>query len=191
MHNDDISKEFYDAVERAAKDVARTWPLLDWEDLRQEMWVFLLERPNQLAERMADENPGPKLRKIAKQVATEGNSAYEFFSGQYEYGTDEVRGLLEMGVIVRPEETTLIESTDLSSGMLALRSFNKNHFDVIVNKYVHGIDPTHRKDVTRAIDSLTVLMNRVNLTNRYADHQGPGARKAVSNYDAIRATSDD
>lgn len=177
MTHEQIPKEFYEAVDQAARNAGRKWPTLDWEDIRQDVWVYLLERPNQLAKLTAEEDPGTELRRVAGQQAAMSADVYEFFSGQYEYGTDEVRVLLEMGLITDREAATLSESTDLSTGMLMLKDKNKAMFDLIVDKYVHGIDQPDRKAVTRAVDALTVLMNRVNTSTRYTDHQGPGARK--------------
>jgi hypothetical protein len=177
MMHEQIPKEFYDAVDQAARNAGRKWPTLDWEDIRQDVWVYLLERPNQLAKLTAEEDPGTELRRVAGQQAAMSADVYEFFSGQYEYGTDEVRALLEMGLITNREAATLSESTDLSTGMLMLKDKNKRMFDIIVDKYVHDKDPSRRADVTDAIDKLTVLMNRANTSTRYTDHQGPGARK--------------
>lgn len=177
MTHEQIPKEFYDAVEQAARGAGRKWPTLDWEDIRQDVWVYLLERPNQLEKLVAEEDPSTELRRVAGQQAAMSADVYEFFSGQYEYGTDEVRTLLEMGLITNQEAATLSESTDLSTGMLMLKDKNKSHFDTIVQKYVHGDEPKFRVEVTRAIDTLTTLMNRVNTSTRYTDHQGPGARK--------------
>jgi hypothetical protein len=178
MAHEHIPKEFYDAVETAARGSARKWPTLDWEDVRQDVWVYLLENTPEMEKLLKEEDPSTQLRRISGQRAAMAADVYEFFSGQYEYGTDEVRTLLEMGLITNQEAATLTESTDLSTGMLMLQSSNRSYFDLIVNKYVHGVEPTHRKDITRSIDSLTVLMNRVNTSSRYTDHQGPGARKS-------------
>lgn len=177
MAHEHIPKEFYDAVETAARGSARKWPTLDWEDVRQDVWVYLMERPNQLEKLAEEEDPSTQLRKIAGQQAAMSADVYEFFSGQYEYGTDEVRALLEMGLITNQEAATLTESTDLSTGMLMLQGKNQNQFNNIVDRFVHGI-MVDTKETTRAIDSLTVLMNRVNTSSRYTDHQGPGARKS-------------
>lgn len=176
MHNDDIPKEFYDAVDTAARGSARKWPTLDWEDVRQDVWVYLLENLPELTKLLKEEDPSTQLRRIAGQRAAMAADVYEFFSGQYEYGTDEVRALLEMGLITNKEVATLTESTDLSTGMLMLKSSNKKMFDVVVNKYVRGIEPNRRADTSDAIDKLTVLMNRANTSSRYTEHQGPGAR---------------
>lgn len=178
MAHEHIPKEFYDAVETAARGSARKWPTLDWEDVRQDVWVYLLERPNQLEKLTEEEDPSTQLRKIAGQQAAMAADVYEFFSGQYEYGTDEVRVLLEMGLITNREAATLTESTDLSTGMLMLQSSNKRMFETIVDKFVRGIEPNRRADTSDAIDKLTVLMNRANTSSRYTDHQGPGARKS-------------
>ena len=177
MMHEHIPKEFYDAVEQAAKGVGRKWPTLDWEDIRQDVWVYLLENKPEYAKLLKEEDPSTQLRRIAGQRAAMAADVYEFFSGQYDYGTDEVRTLLEMGLITNREAATLSESTDLSTGMLMLKDKNKKMFDVLVNKYVKGVEPVRRADTTDAIDKLTVLMNRCNTSKRYTDHQGPGARK--------------
>lgn len=180
MEHDKIPKEFYDAVDAAARGAGRKWPTLDWEDIRQDMWVYLLENLPELDKLVKEEDPSTQLRRVAGQRAAMAADVYEFFSGQYEYGTDEVRALLEMGLIINREAATLTESTDLSTGMLMLKDKNKTYFDAIVSRFVHGItgDNTEVKTVTRAIESLTVLMNRVNTSTRYSGHEGPGARKA-------------
>lgn len=177
MMHEQIPKEFYDAVETAARGAGRKWPTLDWEDVRQDVWVYLLENPSEHTKLLSEEDPSTQLRRIAGQRAAMAADLYEFFSGQYEYGTDEVRTLLEMGLITNREAATLSESTDLSTGMLMLQSSNRSYFDLIVNKYVHGMEPKFRVEITRAIDSLTVLMNRCNTSARYTEHEGPGARK--------------
>lgn len=180
MMHEHIPKEFYDAVETAAKGASRKWPTLDWEDIRQDVWVYLLENKPEYTKLLKEEDPSTQLRRIAGQRAAMAADVYEFFSGQYEYGTDEVRTLLEMGLITNREAATLSESTDLSTGMLMLRESNKNYFDAIVEKYVHGADQeeSRARATRRAVDALTVLMNRVNTSSRYTDHQGPGARKS-------------
>lgn len=177
MMHEHIPKEFYDAVETAARGAARKWPTLDWEDVRQDVWVYLLERPNQLSNFLAEEDPSTELRRVAGQQAAMAADVYEFFSGQYEYGTDEVRTLLEMGLITNREAATLSESADLSTGMLMLKDKNKNQFNNLVDRFVRGI-MVDTKETTRSIDALTILMNRVNTSNRYTDHQGPAARKS-------------
>lgn len=177
MTHEEIPKEFYDAVEQAARGAGRKWPTLDWEDIRQDVWVYLLERPNQLEKLVAEEDPSTELRRVAGQQAAMSADVYEFFSGQYEYGTDEVRTLLEMGLITNREAATLSESTDLSTGMLMLKDKNRAYFDTIVDKYVHDKYEGHPQVLARSVDALTVLMNRVNTSTRYTDHQGPGARK--------------
>lgn len=179
MH-EHIPKVFYTKVDRAARDIAGKWPQTTWEDLRQDMWVHLLERPNQLEQLVAAENPRDQLKKVAQQSANRVHSAYELFSGQYQYGADEVKELLEMGVITNPEETTLVESTDLATAMLMLKESNRNYFDAIVDKYVHNKPVLDRNLVSRGVIKTSEFMNRVNKSNRYVDHQGPGARQAIS-----------
>jgi hypothetical protein len=189
MTHENIPKEFYDRVDRAARDIAIKWPLSDWEDIRQDIWVWLLENPNQLAKYLEMENPRSELKKVGQQAASREHATYELFSGQYEYGIDETRELLEMGVITDSEATTLVESTDLSSGMLLLKDSNMNYFNTIVDKYVHFKEIEDRKLVSRAVEKLATHMNQANKSNRYVDHQGPGARTGMSNYETHLSTS--
>lgn len=181
----EISEEFYAHVDKVAKSTSYKWTDLDWEDIRQDMWVWLMENPTQLEQYQEDtyDDRDKKLRRVGTQVAVAEVHGYEQYSGQYIYGTDEVRGLLREGVVLKSDAGTLTERTDLSLAMLELKDTNPSYFEVIVDNYVHEktLTNTERVRLTRARDKLTLLMNKIHNLREWTYHSGPGARKVMSN----------
>lgn len=188
----EITEGLYVHVEKVAKSTAYKWTDLDWEDIRQDMWVHFLERPNEMDRILEDdyETRDKKLRKVGSQVAVAEVHGYEQYSGQYIYGTDEVRGLLRAGVVLKSDAGTSTERTDLSLAMLELKDTNPSYFEVIVDNYVHEkiLSNTERVRLTRARDKLTLLMNKIHNLREWTYHSGPGARQVHSNGRAIWIT---
>jgi DNA-directed RNA polymerase specialized sigma24 family protein len=182
----EITEEFREKVDKAAKSVAGRDNLVEWEDLSQDIWVWLLENPNQYQKYTEMEDPYRYLTKIARQQKYKQDSSLEHFSGNYTYNPPEVRGLLsEYLVDVTLERVS--EHVDLVEGMLMLRSTNASYFKILVDKYVNGVDPANASAATRATDKLTKLMNQVNRAARYS-HEGIGTRRVVSNATATAWT---
>lgn len=189
----EISQEFYDKVDKVAKSTSYKWEDLDWEDIRQDMWVHLLERPNQFDIILEDDwdTVDKKLRRIGTQVAVEEIHGYQQYSGQYVYGKDEVRQFLERGRFFKTDDMeTATERADMSLAMLELKDTNPSYFDVIVDKYVHHEEVKDNKAVTlfRALDKLTLLMNQIHNFNEYTYEDGPGARQVFSNSTSVAIT---
>lgn len=188
----EISEEFYQKVDKVAKSTAYKWEDLDWEDIRQDMWVWMLENPNEYNKLMEDDwdTRDKKLRKIGSQVAVAEVHGYEQYSGQYIYGTDEVRGLLRAGVVLKSDAGTLTERMDLSLAMMELKDSNISYFNIIVDKYVHEkeLNNSQRVVLSRANDKLTLLMNQIHNIREYTYHSGPGARQALSNSTSVAIT---
>lgn len=180
MHNDDIPEDFYRAVERAARNTAEKWPLEEWEDLRQDVWMLLLEKPNTLEKCLAADNPAPMLSRIAGQIAVENQLKRDLFQGKNAYTPVQVRSMLTAGVLKDYNVVTVSESHDLSYGMLDLKKTNDDYFQVLVTKFKKDAVVADTKKVTRAIDKLTDLMN-ITVLRAPKYHDGPGARKAMSN----------
>lgn len=188
----EISQEFYDRVDKIAKSTSYRWEDLDWEDIRQDMWVHLFERREQLRLIMedADDTRDKKLRKIATQCAVAEIHGYEQYSGQYVYGTDEVRGMLRQGVAFKEDAGTFSERMDLSLAMLELKDTNPSYFNVLVDKYVHELELNNKQRVTlsRANEKLTLVMNQIHNLREFTYHSGPGARQALSNSTSVAIT---
>jgi hypothetical protein len=188
----EISEEFYAHVDKVAKSTSYRWADLDWEDIRQDMWVWLLENPVQLEQYQKDdyETRDRKLRRVATQVAVAEIHGYEQWSGQYVYGTDEIRGLLRAGVVLKTDAGTLTERMDLSLAMMDLKQSNPSYFNVIVDKYVHELEltDTQQKTLLRGVNKLTLLMNQIHNVREYTYHSGPGARQVLSNSTSVAIT---
>lgn len=191
----DIDLEFYEHVDRVARSTGYRWEDLDWEDIRQDVWVYLLENPNELNTLMVDDpdTRDKKLRRICSQRAVAEMYSYELSSGHYIYGTDEVREMLKQQISLKQEFEMLEERTDLALGMLELKQDNPSYFDVIVEKYFQDEeqDNTRRKTLTRGIEKLTQLMNQNHNAREYGYDDGPGSRTVLSNSTSQAITNRD
>jgi hypothetical protein len=177
-----ITEEFREKVNKAAKSVAGRNGTVEWEDLSQDIWVRLLEDTKYYNTLCEQEDPFQSLKRLAKQEIYKQNSALEHFSGNYTYTSGEVRVLLDQYLIdVTLERVS--EHVDLVEGLLLLKDQNKNRFNVLINKWVHGVEG-HTQRTVEAVDSLVKNMNQVNKAARYS-YEGPGSRKALSNSQAI------
>jgi hypothetical protein len=188
----DISEEFYLKVDKVAKSTSYKWDDLDWEDIRQDIWVHLFERPNQLELILQDEwdTVDKKLRKIGSQVAVAEIHGYEQYSGQYVYGKDEVKAMLSGGMLVKDDMGTATERTDLMLALLELKDVNPSYFEVLIDNYVHDKSMTDAqfKRISRALVKLTLIMNQIHNVREFTYHSGPGARRVLSNSTSVAIT---
>lgn len=180
MNNNDIPEDFYRAVERAARNTAEKWPLEEWEDLSQDTWVRLLEKPNTLDKCLESETPAPMLSRICGQIATENQLKRNLFQGKNPYNPVQVRSMLDSGILKDYNVATVSESHDLSYGMLDLKKANDSYFQILILKYKSDAVVEEKMKVTRAIDKLTDLMN-ITVLKAPKYYEGPGSRRAVSN----------
>lgn len=192
-------------VKTAAKTTAREWPgTIDEQDAEQEIWLELLdsgqktidiitgmERPNRVA----------TLSHYGHRIAARYRDDYEVFSGNYTYGTKQVRRLLESDALAdvdpgfwtlpetelkkldRPDEVSVTEHMDLLVGMQRLVKKNANYADILVQAFMRN-EPSHtyRVELTRAVDALTVEMNRSNSAQRFDHRNGGRGRGTVSGH---------
>ncbi len=202
-------------IAKAARSVAREWAdVIDAEDAEQEIWLRILESSNGYLEEVAglDQNARIELaRMIGHQVAMKYRNDYEYFNGNYYYGTEEVRELLahasllnetEEGMqpwempesvirqIIRPESETVSEMVDLAQGLEKLSNRNPRYVDILLARYkdhapIHG----HSEELTRAVDALTREMNNARRSLRAQYQDGPGTRKVMLNSAAQGITS--
>lgn len=182
------------AIKKAVKSVGGSWPYLELDDLEQDVWVFLLERPNVMAELEGPISSGErhvKLVKIAHQIAVETVQKDELASGFNYYSTKDVRNLLER----RYKSGDAI--SDLAEAMQWLIEYKPNQAEIIQRRYGHGetgLSDIERKHLQRGVDNLTNEMNRIYRGighGEKVEHVGPGARKAISNAKADYLTRAD
>lgn len=186
MLNQDIPEEFYIRVELVARQFQRRWDHLEWEDIRQEVWLWFVENRPEL-EKAVEDPTDANIRNVTSQVCTrlthEDNSAW----GRYEYGTKHVRRMLEAGFLRDYQAGTLSERHDLDNGMFELATHNPNYWDLVIDRYRNngsGYDNVKRKELTRAVDKLTKLMNQFRLLTT-DDHTGVGSNKYDPPFDVI------
>lgn len=188
MAHEHIPKEFYDGVERVARQVSAKWPTIEWEDTRQDIWVELLSSDSLLDTALESEDPSPIFRMLASRTISNSFQRTELAQGSYVYGTKDIRALLESGIIQNPTEFTVTQSTQVSEAMLKLLHKNKDYFNTIVDRFVHGIK-TPSQATTRAVDKLSDFINwQASITDANG-HEGPGSRKVVSNAQSTFLTS--
>jgi hypothetical protein len=192
----EISEEFYTHVDKVAKSTSYKWTDLDWEDIRQDMWVHFLERPNEMWKILEDDTNtrDKKLRRVGTQVAVAELHGYEQYSGQYIYGRDEVRAMLELGIPFKNADLgTATERVDLSLALMELRDSNLAQFTLLTDRYFKGeydSTPAKRKMMERALDNITQLMNQVHNFNEFTYEDGLGARTVLSNSASVGITGE-
>ena len=183
-----ITEEFREKVKKAARSVANGVTLVEADDVEQDIWVRLLEDTDYYHELCEQEDPYRSLRRLGRQEAYKQATTLEHFSGQYTYTPPEVRVLLtEYLIDTRLEKVA--EHVDLVEGLLLLKDKNKKRFNILIDKFVHGIDPPARMRVTEAVDSLTRHMNQANKAARYS-YEGVGNRKVLTNSQSIARKDD-
>lgn len=178
-------------VEKAARDGVRSWGAVhDADDLAQGIWSELLGSPASLTKILESEKPDRYrvLRFIAGRVAQKENNAYEQFSGNHYYSTDDVRRILNRGGAEDEQPGTVAHSEwiDAQIGLHSLAAAGDSgawYAEVLFSRYVvkdyDASTGDARKELTRARDALCSHMNRRRKESE-AEHDGPGSRKLVS-----------
>lgn len=158
-------------IAKAAGAVARKWPTVtSQEDMYQDLVVHFLETPGSL-ENLA-QLPSPDRVKILTRIGHEKASGHrdslDQFSGQFNYSVDEVRKLAERGAALQTVDRFEGASVDFQASLAVLKKRNRDYWSVIIDRYVNGGTDRAQKDVlSRAMESLTTLMNRARATQRY------------------------
>lgn len=173
-----ITDEFREKVDKAARSVAGRNTMVDWEDVSQDMWVWMLENPAQYDKYTKMEDPFNNLKRIAKQEIYKQNNAYEHFTGDYTYTPTEVRGLASEYLLDSNLEA-VSEHVDLVEGLLMVKEDAPAYFKTLTDKYVHGYTVATNM-LSKSVDKLTNCMNQVNKAARYS-YTGPGTRKVMTN----------
>lgn len=165
MLNQDIPEEFYRTVEAVAQQIQRSWPHFDWEDIRQEMWVFYLERPNQLALAIEEPEKTSHMWKVARQAVAKMTEDDNLAWGRIEYSTKHVRSMLEAGMLRDSNLGTLSEYHDLMNGMDRLsRSAKKSHGLIEEIWRFEKSPEINPGRITEAVRRLTRQMNEFRLS---------------------------
>lgn len=164
--NDDEYVELNETVSLAAKTVAKKWPgAIESDDMHQQLLEMLMSNSSTVSMLMDMESEirYANLVRLGNRIAADEMDAYAVFSGNVYYGTKDVRSLLDELDVARVPT----EHTDLHLAMEQLWNENRTHYDTLVGEYWIREPVQNRKHVQRAVDRLTVLMNRINRSTRY------------------------
>lgn len=186
----DFSKE----ISYASKVVANQWPgVIEADDVEQELYLLLLERPGSVEKlaTMTSEERRNSLVHVGHQIGSRYKNDYELFSGNCYYGTEHVRAILESGLLTVARrdlgdmKETLTDFLDLHEAFDYMKRVSEEYAQIVWSYYVEGSYDTgtgaRYERLRRAIRSLTELMNQAHRRRSGKFHQGPGARKAISN----------
>lgn len=162
MLNQDIPDEFYKTVDTVARKVQTKFVNLDWEDIRQDIWVDMLQQ-NEVYDLVVMDNPEGILYRKATRVATAASYGDEISWGAYKYSVRVVRKMLEGGFLADYDQGTLSEQEDLRVAFGQLEASNSRYANLVYERYINDIKPENRADtdaLQRAVTRLTTLMNR-------------------------------
>ena len=198
-----FEEDWYDYCGKVAKSFAKSYNgRVDEEDLAQHLRVTLFEKKDRL---LADTTPDGKiitdayikksLQNIATNYVNKELDTYYRYSGQFVYTNPITRNLLEQW-IENPipeiadeggsdEKSIWAMFADMSS---AFERLNAEHKAILLDVYLNGkvlTGTTEKRKFQKAIDRLTVLLNKA---RRVDDREYIGARKVMSNREAVSAT---
>lgn len=152
------------AVRKAAQQAETRWnKLLDADDIEQELWVFILERPatqNYLRGKTAKEQISA-LRKTADSICSKEKLDYERFTGNFLYTPADVRRILSR--LAGDERILDDEAIDFGIGFEALEEEHFHYYEAVRDFYFLGRSVENKSDENlkrRCVDKLAELMNR-------------------------------
>lgn len=173
----EYSQEVEDVVCRVAKSVASAWRgMLDYDDLHQELWMFILERPSV---------QGRKLDKLEQLLRWQANALckreqvdYDHFSGNFQYTPRDVR---EMAVSLEECSGTEEEQADYDLGIEILWKYKPEKFEDLIDWFERGDEwdkssSTVRSRIQYMFDALTDAMNEVRKARLRERTEGPGTK---------------
>ena len=177
MRFNELSKEKQDEILATTKSVCRhtaqRWPKsVTADDIEQMVLEALMGNGYAAAVRAAAEGDKDHrwmvLRKLANQVASQERRDCEQFSGNFYYSVDEVKSLLEDGILTGDSDDHVEEGVDLLEAMITLQKRESPYVYVILDRFGNFDKSVHHVKVNRALTALTDLMNDSHKTRRIA-----------------------
>lgn len=168
-------------VNRAASKAVRDWGgILEFDDIHQELWMFLLERPSvqDLLRKGAIADVLRLLISQANRVCNKERVDLEHFSGNFYYSPSDARRIAgeehEPGVLNE-------EHIDYRLGLENLEERFPTQFETLFTLFQGGrtdTDPrgAEQKRIERAFDRLAECMNDVRRTRIKDRTEGPGTK---------------
>lgn len=165
---DDVHiKDLKPAVKRAAQQAYFNWGNLDADDVEQELWKFILERPS-AQEYLIAGNKAQRHKALtiqANHICSQERMDYDRFSGNWRYSPREVKSLMlrVFGASSEDYEVPTEEKLDLAIALERMESTHARYRKVLEDFFVHGTYERHqekdKRRLQRAIETLAEIMN--------------------------------
>ena len=177
MRFDDLTEEqlkiLLSTLKSVSRHTAHRWPKsITFDDIEQLVLEFLMDhsKRNVLKEAVSEDKDRRwmVLRKLANQVASQERRDYEQFSGNFYYSVDEVKSLLEDGILTGDSDDHVEEGVDLLEAMITLQKRESPYVDVILDRFGNFDKSVHHVKVNRALTALTDMMNDSHKARRIA-----------------------
>lgn len=133
---EDLARE----IDLVAKMVAKDYPDISWEDLRQDLALFVIKNGKSLKSRAEGGNPKKILNLVALKKAKEYRTEHMVLSPQYAYKPDDIKNILETAFFL-PDRSSFVPD-DARSPL----SKTFNLYDPDGAFQVEAVDPFHFAD---------------------------------------------
>lgn len=194
-------EDLQEVIDRVAKRVAGDYPDIDWEDVRQELALFVIVNGESIKLKEDGGNPTWLLNKVAQTYCLKVRAQHMSLSPQYAYRPSDVKKILETAFSVEdvmdtyvPEDAESMKGLDqveiASDVKAAYDRLNLDERVAIFRRYALGQVPDNasyeRKKLNAAVKKLTYKLN----TYRGKGPDERRMRRALSNAGARAAISD-
>ncbi|MFB8199414.1 hypothetical protein [Kitasatospora purpeofusca] len=162
---------------KVAREISLKWPVVEADDVRQEIMVHMVEQAEHVAKKADDDEFIRQLSwRVAKSYASKEQNQRDLLDDQYYYTPDEARTALRSFLYTDEEISSLIGKKDdltrcrisdniFSARMDAatgLRKLTDRYREVLTRIYIQGLPPrdeSERRTSYRAVDALAIAMN--------------------------------
>lgn len=148
---EDLVKE----IDIVAKTVARDYPDISWEDLRQDLVVFVLQNGKSLKPRSEGGNPKKILQLVALKKAKDYRTEHMVLSPQYAYKPDDIKNILETAFFL-PDRSSYVPD-DARSPL----SKTFNLYDPDGAFQVEHVDPFHFADAMEVASDVKAAIKKL------------------------------
>jgi hypothetical protein len=160
-------EDLAEVIDKTAKHVARDYPDIDWEDIRQELVVFVLQYGKSIKLHEYGGNPRWLLERVAQEYCKNMRAQHMVLTPQYAYKPSDIKLILETAFLGTPRSGYVPD--DARSPLS--RTFNV--YDSASSFDVQDIDPFHEADFLEVSSDVKASIKklkpelRLSLFNRY------------------------
>lgn len=155
-------EELAESIDIIARRVARDYPDIDWEDVRQELCIYVLTNANSIKPRSEGGNPERFLTLEAQTYCGKVRAEHLTFTPQYAYRPSDIKLILETAFENSPRSAFVPD--DARSPL----STTFNVFDAGSTWSVHDVDPFHEIDSVEIASDVKAAIKQLKPTDREA-----------------------